>query len=281
MQTKNVLGLFCALALAMASSVVADVKITRLANEGVVIEDNVTRIMIDGLVVEPYALYGGLPPELAEQYGRAEGPFADIDLALASHQHHDHNQPEFACNFLNASTSTEMATSLQVLALMRERCRDLVTTSSRIREIDPQYNAPVVIHEETAVITVFLLTHGVGKYARLQNFGHLVDIGGMRILHIGDAAMTPEDFEVAGLEPLEIDVALIPFWFFQPGPGMAVVDRFMNANAKIAVHIPPAEMEEVQLYLTENYPEVQVLVEPGDSVTVTSLISDAVAPPPP
>lgn len=253
----------------------ADVTITRLANEGVIIDDGATRIMIDGLVVEPYALYGGLPESLAKAFRDVTGLFEGIDLALASHQHHDHNQPEFACRFLQHSPRTRMLSSRQVFDLMRERCRQFITTTSQVRVIDPSYGMPVAMREEGAEITAYLLSHGTGKYARLQNLGHLVDIGGLRILHIGDAAMDPADFATAGLDAVALDAALIPFWYFQPGPGMAVVRRFMDAPRKLAVHIPPGEMAEVIQYLAETYPEVQVLAEPGESVVIsTSPASD-------
>jgi L-ascorbate metabolism protein UlaG (beta-lactamase superfamily) len=258
-----------ALGMALSEGIFAEVSITRLANEGVILDDGVTRIMIDGMVVEPYSLYGGLPPGLASQFEFARGVFADVDLALASHRHHDHNQPVFSCIFMRNSTATRLYSSRQVLELMRERCRNLVTTSPRVTEIDPGYNEPVEITAGTATVNAFLLSHGTGKYAQLQNYGHLVHMGGLKILHIGDAAMDPADFEVAGLDQVELDVVLIPFWFFQPGPGMAVVERFMDAPHKLAVHIPPGEMAEVRDYLSENYPDVQVLVEPGDSMVVS------------
>jgi len=253
-----------------AQAAFADVTITRLANEGVIIDDGVSRIMIDGLVVEPYALYGGLSPTLEQQFRNADGLFAGIDLALASHQHHDHNQPEFACLFMRRSEVTSLYTSTQVLDLMRERCRPFVTSSARVHVIDPKYGVPALIQQDTVEVKVFLLSHGTGKYARLQNFGHLVNIGGLLILHIGDAAMNPADFATAGLDEVRLDAALIPFWFFQPGPGMAVVERFMKAPRMLAVHIPPNEVAEVRQYLAENFPEVQVLAEPGDSISVSA-----------
>lgn len=254
-----------------AQAAIADVTITRLANEGVILDDGTTRVMIDGLVVEPYALYGGLPPILENQFRGATGVFADIDLALASHRHHDHNQPEFACLFMRHSSATRIVTSSQVLDLMRERCRPFVTTSERVLLIDPQYGTPALVREGTAEVSAYRLSHGVGKYASIQNYGHLVNIGGMLMLHIGDAAMDPADFEAAGFDQLSLDVVLIPFWFFQPGPGFAVVERFMDARHTLAVHIPPKEMAEVREYLSENFPEVQVLAEPGDSIVVSPL----------
>ena len=256
----------------------ADLTVIQLANEGVILSDGESaQVMIDGLVDEPYSVYGGLPPEIAALYFQAAGPFSGIDLALASHQHHDHNQPASACKFLQKSTETLFVSSDQVVDLMREKCRDFVLTSPRIRIIDPQYGEPVVIEEEGVKVTVFLLSHGVGKYEKLKNFGQLVEIGGMRVLHVGDAEMDPEDFARAGVDKMDIDVALIPFWYFRPGPGTDdIVGKYLNAPYKIAVHIPPGEMLEVKEYLTAEFPRVLILENAIDQARFSPE-----APPPP
>jgi L-ascorbate metabolism protein UlaG (beta-lactamase superfamily) len=248
----------------------ADITVTQLANEGVIVSDGETRIMIDGMVVEPYSVYGGLPAEAATLFEEASGAFDQVDLALASHRHHDHNQPRFACQFMEQSEGTIFVSSSQVLGLMREKCRQLVTTSPRIKQIDPQYGDPHRFTQGDANVTVFPLSHGTRKYAKIQNYGHLIELGGMTMLHIGDAAMDPADFERAGLAQLEIDVVLIPFWYFQPGPGASVIGQYMDAPVKIAVHIPPGEMEEIRSYMDEEYPRVIILENPLNEVRFSS-----------
>ena len=100
-------GVYKLASLVLVSGLVqADITITQLANEGVIVSDGETRIMIDGMVVEPYSVYGGLPAEAATLFEEASGAFAQVDLALASHRHHDHNQPRFACQFMEQSAGT-------------------------------------------------------------------------------------------------------------------------------------------------------------------------------
>ena len=106
---------------------------------------------------------------------------------------------------------------------------------------------------------MFRLSHGKRKYAKIENFGHLVELGGIKVLHIGDAAMDPTDFEEAGLADVKVDVVFIPIWFFQPGPGEAVIKGFMDAALKIAVQVPPDEAAEARLYLAEKFPGVMLL----------------------
>jgi len=263
---------FAALFACMAAGALhADVTVTQLANEGVILSDQVSaRVMIDGMVVEPYSVYGGLTDELAGQFFQAKGPFKDIQLALASHQHHDHNQPDAACRFLQASTATQFISSGQVMDLMREKCRQFVKTSPRIRIIDPREGRAALIEMSNVKVTAFSLSHGPGKYASLQNFAQLVEIGGMRVLHLGDAAMEPENFSRADVRSLKADVILIPFWFFQPGPGGNILRNYLNAPHLIAVHIPPGEMEEVKAYLQQEYPDVLVLENTLDQVTFSA-----------
>lgn len=235
------------------------------------VTDGETRILIDAMVVEPYSVYGGLPVDVAPMFDNLQGPFADIDLVLVSHRHHDHNQPAYACEFMQNSFGSEFKSSEQVIGLMREKCRQFTTTSPQIETIDPQYENPLVFEIEGAKVTVFPLSHGTRKYARLQNYGHLIEMGGMSILHMGDAAMNAQDFARAGLDTTRVDVALIPFWFFQPGPGGDVVDRFFSDSRKIAVHIPPGEMDEVKIHVSENYPEVLILTKTLDKASFSPI----------
>lgn len=265
-------------AVALSSGMLrADVVITRLSNQGVIISDGgATQIMIDGMVVEPYSIYGGLPESLHEPFFQAQGPFSGIDLALVTHQHHEHNQPAFACTFMQKSTATLLVTSSQVVDLMREKCRQFITTSPRVKIIKPHYDAPEVIRVGDAVVTVFPLSHGVGKYATLENFGHLVEIGGMRVLHLGDASMDAADFERAGINQMKVDVALIPFLYFSPAPGVSFIDRFLDAPHKIAVHIPPGEMEEVKVWLSTQFPGVLVMDSALDQIVFS--LSESLSP---
>ena len=261
--------------LCLSASLQADITVTQLANEGVIISDGKTRIMIDGFVVEPYSVYGGLPADIIPQFEQQSGAFADIDLALASHRHHDHNQPRFACAFMQGSTATEFYSGSQVIGLMREKCRQFMTTSPRVHEVSPQYEAPESFQAGRAKIKVFPLSHGTRKYARIQNNGHLIELGGLTVLHVGDAAMDATDYARAGIDRVDIDVALIPFWYFQPGPGAEVIEKYINARFKIAVHIPPGEMAEVKEYLQQDFPQVMILENPLDQAVFTAL-----APPP-
>ena len=259
------------LVLLLGNPALADIALTQLANEGVLIDNGQTRVMIDGMVVEPYSIYAGLPPTAAADFDAVTGLFAGIDLVLVSHRHHDHNQPAFACNFMHESELTTLHTSSQVIGLMREKCREFVTGSPRVAEIDPQPGRPVVIEHGGARVTAYRLSHGRRKYAKIEHLAHLVEMGGVSVLHIGDASMDPPAFDSAGLAGIKADVAIIPFWFFQPGPGAALVEAFLDAPLKLAAHVPPDEAEEARHFLAEQFPHVKML-DPLERIRVAARV---------
>lgn len=270
MPFRKAVAFSASLLAAMCSQAVADVTITQLANEGALISDGQTRVMIDGMVVDSYSVYGGLPPDAQAAYQALSGPFGEVDLVLVSHRHHDHNQPSHACSFMQTSTGSRLATSPQVIGLMREKCRPFMTGSERVEQVLPEKGTSVELSEGSAQVRVFPLSHGTRKYAKIQNYGHLIQMDGVTLVHVGDAAMDPADFAAAGLDAVQADVAFIPFWYFQPGPGTEVINRFLDAPLKIAVHIPPGEMDEVKAHLAENFPNVKVLDQPLEELRVSS-----------
>ena len=275
-QTVVKLAMVMVLAMSLPSKAQADVIVIRLANGGVILSDEKdTSIMIDGLVTEPYSIYAGLPNEVSTQLLQAAGPFSGIDLAVSSHQHHQHDQPVAACAFLQKSPGTRFTSSAQVIDLLREKCRQFVTGSKSVQVVDPQYGQPITVQAGDATVTIFLLSHGGGRNSVVKNFGHLVEIGGMRVLHLGGADMDPTDFARAGVDKMNVDIALIPFLFFQPGPGPDIVGTYLNAPNQIADQIPPGEMAEVKSYMLAEYPDVLIMDNALQRVRFT------VAAPPP
>ena len=65
---------------------------------------------------------------------------------------------------------------------------------------------------------------------------------------------------------MKVDVALIPYSYFQPGPGAEIVRRFLDVPHQIAEHIPPREMADVKAYLKAEFPRVLVLEKALDHV---------------
>ena len=100
------------------------------------------------------------------------------------------------------------------------------------------------------------LRHGSERFRSIQNMGHLIEIGGVKLLHIGDADMTAENFSAFNLSQENIDIAFIPYWFLLSENGRKLVKEQFNPKKIIAVHIPPDEAEQISAQFNKTNPDV-------------------------
>ncbi len=107
------------------------------------------------------------------------------------------------------------------------------------------------------------LAHG-GRFQGIQNLGHIITLGGQRVLHLGDAATRLENYEPYALSERSLDVALVPYWFFLEAGGRQLVDEHLHARHIIACHIPAADRDEVAEQLAKTDPRVIVPRSPSE-----------------
>lgn len=260
--------------------------VTALANEGALLRAGDVAVLIDAFLAEPYSVYGALPEQTLEALLAAAPPFDGVDLALVSHRHGDHLQPAPAARFLRASPGTWLASSPQVLELVREADAALAPAMAeraadatdgarptdaapwpdeaagrptpQPRAVLPEPGQSVRLRRDGLSVDVLRLSHGTGRFAAIQNLGHVIELGGQRVLHVGDAAMDPRRFAPYALAERDLDVALLPFWYFLDEGGRQLVREHLRARHVIACHIPPADLADVRAALAESDPHVLV-----------------------
>ncbi|MCF6225458.1 MAG: MBL fold metallo-hydrolase [Xanthomonadales bacterium] len=236
------------------TTVKAAVEVTFLGNMGFLLSDGKDKIIIDGFLAEAYALFEGLDEHSVQAMVSAKDDFQGIDIALASHIHFEHFQPDMACLFIKASKSTQFISSPQVITILRERCKPFAKNHKNVKTVTVRPGVPQSFSREGVTVEIFPLTHGTGKFAALHHFGHLMTVGGKTILHIGDAAAVPVDFIAAGLQNRKLDILLAPYTFFTRSAGKAMLAQYMQAPVQIVSHIPPKEFTEISEAVLENYP---------------------------
>lgn len=104
------------------------------------------------------------------------------------------------------------------------------------------------------------LGHGSGRHGSIQNLGHVVQLGGRKLLHVGDAEPSAEIFAQFNLDEEGIDVAFIPFWFLVGGDGQAIVREHIKPKQIIAVHISPSEAEKVAGQIRQAFPDAVAFI---------------------
>ena len=235
-------------------------EVTYLANEGVLVRVGERSLVIDAFVRVPYGSYAGLTPKAAASLEQGTGDFEGLDLALVSHVHPDHFQADFACRALER-TDVPLVSSPQVVEALNERCK-----LTRIQELDPEVGTSASFEEEGIDVELFRLSHGAGRFASIQNLGHIVELGGWKLLHLGDATVSEAVFAPHDLAAEEIDVAFVPYWYFGNALGRKIVDERIRARHLVAVHVPPSEVHGLIDQLGEAGRDVHVFEEPLDVV---------------
>jgi len=235
-----------------------DVKVTYIANEGVLIETKGKKILIDGLHRKYKDAYAFPPDELREKLEGAKAPYNDLDLLLVSHLHGDHFHPISIGNHLQNNQRAILASSEQIVDSVKNDFENSTEIESRVKLVSHKWKT-FSQQEINGVRIKFLgLRHGGDRFKSTENFGHLIEADGSKFLHIGDADMTDENFSTYKLNEEKIDIAFIPYWFLLSKGGRDLVKRQFDPEHIIAVHVSPSEVESVSKELKEYYPDITV-----------------------
>ena len=239
------------------------VEVTFLANAGFLLHSGKYSVLIDAFLKEPHGAYEALPPETFQNLVQGRPPFDGFVLALVSHNHPDHIQPRAAEKFLTSNKQAQLISSPQVLAALKAAAKDFSAIQHRVTPVRP----PQTLVQEEMSVEFLSLAHTGAENQEILNLGHLITMGGVKILHVGDAEPNPENFAPYSLAEKKIDVAIVPYWYFGSEAGGRVITEEIQARTLIACHIPPKDFEKFSAAMHENHPEVLIFGKPLESHT--------------
>ncbi len=225
------LGFFAALPAAQA-----EVEITYLANEGFLLTAGEHKVLVDALFpgLTPYP---SVPEPTRSRLERAEPPFDGVSLVLATHFHDDHFGARQVARHLAASKAIFVSTPQATARLMEELPKD---SSADIVAQHPQEGARSALSQPGIELEVLNLHHGRDRDPPVQNLGFLIRLGGVKILHVGDTEVSVDDIRPYRLDREEIDVALLPSWFFGSARWQGVIDA-IRARSLVVMHLATAK----------------------------------------
>ncbi|HET9532600.1 MAG TPA: MBL fold metallo-hydrolase [Blastocatellia bacterium] len=230
-------------------------EITYIANEGVLISSGDKQVLIDGLHREYKPDYAFLPVAEREKIESAKSPFDKIDLVLVSHLHPDHFHPESVGLHLKHNPKATLVSSQQVVEEVEKNFKDYEAIKTRVTGATPPLKERVAMKVAGIDFEILGLGHGSERFRWIQNLGHIIKLGGKKLLHVGDADTAAENFERFNLDEEEIDIAFIPFWFLLEEDGLRVVKEQIKPKHIIAVHISPAEAEKTARQIKQALPD--------------------------
>ena len=251
--------LFSLIALLSAFSIHAQVKITYIANEGVLIESGEQKVIIDALFDKFYEPYLHPTEEMLESMIAGEAPYNDVNLLLSTHIHRDHFAPTVTGRFLKGHPETQLISSAQLAKSVAEDYAEGAAVSKQLEGIVRDAE----IHEREAngvKIQAFFIYHSGGSRTRsIENLAYVVEVGGKRILHLGDSDMNPERFAELNLKSMNIDIALVPYWYMADETGIGIINDSIQPKHLLGIHFPRVGSPAAEKSIAENFPEAHVL----------------------
>ena len=106
-----------------------------------------------------------------------------------------------------------------------------------------------------------------GGMPDVQNLGVLLSIGGHVVLHLGDADVDSAIFEPYAEQLKNVDLALVPHWFYSSDKGRAIVRRYLPARAHVAMHFAERRLEKVVASFLKNHEGVRAFSKPLQEAT--------------
>ncbi|MDF2656114.1 MAG: hypothetical protein K0R19_2588 [Bacillota bacterium] len=247
-------------------------RLTYVANAGVLLNLQGKKILIDGLCREGFDLYPPTPGKIAEDIVSGVPPYDEIDLMLFTHHHGDHFDPELVAKYVrNGGTATIVSTE-KAIAAIRERLQteqeaaDPDLQPERVAAVDLQPERVVADHDlqpewEGQLISLDLgpgdrkvlnlsgieveaisMTHFGKEYETVRNLAFLIK-GNLQILHVGDGAAEPENYEGMQFGAEDLDHMIVPFPYVSLPASRKLVEEWVRPKRIIALHLPQKEKD--------------------------------------
>lgn len=208
-----------------------DVKITYIANAGVLIGNGNVNILIDGLHTKPVEGFSPVPVEVCGMIMQKKGAMKQIDFMLFTHCHEDHCDIDAVSNYQNESTKIFVPGK----AIENIRCENRLKLN-----IEGKYQ------DENVEVAVIKSEHaGDKQFSATEHVSFLLKFQDMTILVMGDSEIG--DGKLLGsLKDEEIDVVCINFIEINREKGRAFLSQ-LRPNRIIMNHIPFVEDDKYKM----------------------------------
>lgn len=217
---------------------ISQIRVTYVANEGVLLRSRGCRILIDALFRDGVPGYDYRSPALTTRANMeaARSPFDSVDLVLITHRHLDHFDSAAVAAHLASNPLAEVIAPPEVMRRV-EAALDSARGPFRLHPSFPVEGRSDTIGTHCgAVVEVFNLHHG--RTSPIQNVGFLIRVDGTTILHVGDTYADGDDMLAAGVGRTGVDIALLPYSHLVMPQLRDAVRQVLRPRHIVALHVP-------------------------------------------
>ncbi len=269
---RATMGIVLAAILAMASTSSAEnaAKVHYIANEGFLVEVGAQKVLIDALFDNQSITWCHVPDEMTlQKMENAEAPFDGVDLILVTHAHPDHFSPQSVIRRLRSDPAAVVIGPPQMVAALDAAGATKQEIEERIVEVDLELFESTALDVAGIGGRAYRLKHSeyvtedpetgekIDRHRDVENLIYLIEIGGKRLLHVGDAVLSqnPELFNDGVFEKVDLDIAFLEYFDWSEET-KAILDRWISADFVVFMHLPTQvdEIETISQRLELTYP---------------------------
>ncbi len=230
----------------------AQVKVTYLANEGVMLSAGQSKVLVDALFRDSLEDYARHDAATQERLETGKPPFDGVSLALATHYHLDHWDAGAISRFLSSNPKALFASTPQAVGMIPSSLKP------RVRGLWPGGGAGTSVTAGEVAVEALPLRHGA-----TENLGYRISMGGRVLVHIGDADAEKGNFD-ALLAKGSPDVAMVPFWWLLGRESIQFIRERWKPRAVVAIHFGAADASTSSAKVRSNFPEAWVCIKSGE-----------------
>jgi len=212
-----------------------------IANAGVLIKLADKKILIDALSRSDVPLFRSTPDGAYHQMLNREPPYDGIDFMLITHDHSDHYNQEMVISFLEKTPETFLVASEGIISRIRKQAPGL--NSNRFYAMDPALRKSETLTIDGVNIRAMSMQHDGEEFVDVNNMAFLVDAG-KKVLHLGDAAPTLENFLPFFLLDDEVDLLLANFPYAGVPKARKIVRGCIGPKEMAVLHLPDPDKDQ-------------------------------------
>lgn len=236
------------------------VKVTYIANDGVMIEFEGKKVVIDA-INRFDNLSGWVRPSAAEMMDVENGvaPFDDIDVIMITHNHGDHYSTAAVQNYLAAHPSTK-------LIIPSGMESSFSAYASQIADFEVAKFERELVIENDISIDVLHIEHFDqfgNDFSLVESFAYVVHLGDKKLLHTGDIDYVDSQLDVFNLLDDSIDVVFIPTFgnLVNSANRDALINNVNPANI-VCLHFLVNTMTTTLFQVSNTYPDAETFTVP-------------------
>lgn len=232
---------------------ITSIKVTYAGNMGVVISDGTNQVAIDAMHGN---LSGWRPIRTSDLIGlqRGNAPWESTDIVMTTHSHGDHHIASEVSTLLSAQSGS--------LFIGPTSSRGGIPQTSQVSTINPALGTSETVVHNGITVEVLRVTHFDlfgNDFSGVESYGFLVNIGGLKVLHLGDILYDNDNLSPFNLAAQNIDLVILPT--FNALVSTANRDIILNQvapNNIMGIHLPTSTQVST---VKAVYPEATVFTE--------------------